>query len=191
MIGLRSDLPPEHENVAVPVDSIDPDMAEKASELFAERFRGLKLANFETGESPTAPSRISSVGTADQIAGLGVNNRLGTINEERVDTKEDEGRVGPLPAPPDQLSEALLSSMPPDVREVALRRPELFQTMLQNRRIAAAGPGTSNGNISPAVESSSASKIEMASYWVDDDDDVEEASSSSDMVGLLRRRPTR
>ena len=188
----RSDVPSAYEGAATLVDKIDPDMAEKASELFAERFGGMKLANFETGESSTASSGVSQSDPTRQKVGLvGDNSVLDTVEEEGVGVGGvggDEQHASPVPPPSAQLSEALLSSLPPNVREVAMRRPELFRTMVRNRGIGAAGAGVANDS-APVAAGSGTSEIEMALHWADDDDDEE--ASSSDMVGLLRRRSPR
>ena len=188
----RSDVPSAYEGAATLVDKIDPDMAEKASELFAERFGGMKLANFETGESSTASSGVSQSDPTRQKVGLvGDSSVLDTVEEEGVGVGGvggDEQHASPVPPPSAQLSEALLSSLPRNVREVAMRRPELFRTMLRNRGIGAAGAGVANDS-APVAAGSGTSEIEMALHWADDDDDEE--ASSSDMVGLLRRRSPR
>ena len=178
-----------HEGVAALVDSIDPDMAEKASELFAERFGGMKLANFETGESSTASSGVSQSDPTRQMVGLvGSSSVLDTVEEEDTgvgDVRGDEQHANPVSPPSVQLSEALLSSLPPNVRDVAIRRPELFSSMLRIRGIGATGTGVASDNAFVATGSGT-SEDEMALHWADDDD---EEAPSSDMVGLLRRRP--
>ena len=178
-----------HEGVAALADAIDPDMAEKASELFAERFGGMKLANFETGDSSTASSGVSRSDPTRQMVGLvGGNSVLDTVEEEGAGVggvRGNEQQANPVSPPSVQLSEALLLSLPPNVREVAMRRPELFSSMLRNRGIDAAGAGVANDS-APLATGSGTSEDEMALHWADDDD---EEAPSSDMVGLLRRRP--
>ena len=183
-----------HDGAAIPMNSIAPDIAEKASELFAERFGGMKLASFETGESSTSSSGVSQRDPPRRMVGLDyTNSKLDTVEEEGAGVTDDEQQVAnPVKAPPAHLSEALLSSLPSNVRGVAMRRPELFRSMLlQSRGIgAAAGTGFANDNVPVATGSSgTASEVEMASYGADGDDDEE--ASSSETVGLLRRRPPR
>ena len=178
-----------HEGVAALVDAIDPDMAEKASELFADRFGGMKLANFETGKSSTVSSGLSQRDPPRLMVGLvGANTKLDTVEEEGAGVggvRGDEQQANPVSPPSVQLSEALLSSLPPNVREVAMRRPELFSSMLRIRGIGATGTGVASDNAFVATGSGT-SEVEMALHWADDDD---EEAPSSDMVGLLRRRP--
>jgi len=180
------------------VDSVDPKMAEKAGELFAERFGGMQLANFQTtGEISSG----SQNGQHEIVAGTITCTRLGTVDEESAAAMvEEEDDSGLSPAPPALAplgkAEALLSSMPPHVREAAMRNPDLVRTMLlQNRRTVGmvGGAEATNGNAGAASgRSRSASEVEMPSHWGDDyDDEEEEEEEGSDTVGLLRRRPNR
>jgi len=97
--------------------TLDPDMSEKAQELFSGRF-GLTLPQLKTESSSNIDAHDDGM------------RRLDVVDEERSNDAIDSG-AATFASP---LNEALLATMPPDVREVAARRPDLVRTLLLNRR---------------------------------------------------------
>lgn len=169
------------------VDSIEPQMVEQTSHLFAQRFGGMKLARFQTGEEPS-PAADASGFQQGIVAGTTTSASAGlvTVDEDSATVAVAEGKDDTAPLAP--LGQDLLSSMPPHVREVAVRNPDLVRSMMlchqncstriNNGSFAANGSGAGR---STSVQS----EVEMPSHWADDSNEEE------DTVGLLQRRPNR
>ena len=178
------------------VDLIEPQMAEQASQLFAQRFGGMKLARFQTGEE-SSPAADASGFQQGIVTGTTTSASAGlvTVDEDSATVAVAEGKDGT--APPAPLGQDLMSSMPPHVREVAVRNPELVRSMMlrrQNRSTRINNGSSAAANGSSAGRSTSVqSEVEMSSHWADDSDEEEEEEEegASDTVGLLRRRPNR
>ena len=175
------------------VDSIEPQMAEQASQLFAQRFGGMKLARFQTGEE-SSPAADASGFQQGIVTGTttSVSAGLVTVDEDSATVAVAEGKDDTAPLAP--LGQDLLSSMPPHVREVAMRNPDLVRSMMLRRqnRSTRINNGSFAANGSGAGRSTSVqSEVEMSSHWADDSDEEEEEEGSSDTDGLLQRRPNR
>ena len=174
------------------VDSIEPQMAEQASQLFAQRFGGMKLARFQTGEE-SSPAADASGFQQGIVTGTttSVSAGLVTVDEDSATVAVAEGKDDTAPLAP--LGQDLLSSMPPHVREVAMRNPDLVRSMMLRRqnRSTRINNGSFAANGSGAGRTTSVqSEVEMSSHWADDSDDDDE-EEEEDTVGLLRRRPNR
>jgi len=183
-------------NSEIEMLSFDNNNHDRIKELMSERF-GLQLPSLRTNDDDNeaqscAPSNPTSIKEEESIS-LDIDAKIPNDSLQKIDNNNHH-----------QLGPELLNSMPPNIREIASRRPGLVQTLLQYQQQQPQQQGATSALMGVVEEEEeeedddddeddeestkkvhfshplTTSKQEKQHY--DDNDDVDE------MVGLLRKR---